>query len=84
MGEIVVKILGVGCSRCHSLEKEIRQIIEREGIKAHVERVEDMKEIMQYRLLAMPGLVINEHLVCAGRVPSRAELIALLQNGANQ
>ncbi len=84
MSELVVKILGVGCSRCHALENEIRRIVERERINARVERVDDMNELLRYRLLALPGLVIDEHLVSAGRVPSRAELTALLRNGANQ
>ncbi len=81
---LVVKILGVGCARCHALENEIRMIVERQGIMARVERVEDIDEMMRYRLLAVPGLVINEQLVCAGRVPSRAELMRLLQERGRQ
>ncbi len=76
---LVVKILGAGCARCHALENEIRMIVERQGIAARVERVEDIDEMMRYRLLAVPGLVINDRLVRAGRVPSRAELVRLLQ-----
>ena len=76
---LVVKILGAGCVRCRALENEIRMIVERQSIAAHVERVEDFEEMMRYRLLALPGLVINEQLVSAGRVPSRAEIVGFLQ-----
>ncbi len=81
MSQLVVKILGVGCSRCHALENEVRLIVQRQGLAARVERVEDIEEMRRYHLLAMPGLVINEQLVSAGRVPSRPELVRLLQEG---
>jgi N-acetylglucosamine malate deacetylase 2 len=76
---LVVKILGVGCARCYALENEIRLIVTQQGLAARVERVEDIEEMMHYRLLAVPGLVINDQLMCAGRVPSRAELMRFLQ-----
>jgi len=37
-----------------------------------------MKKIMEYPILATPALVINEKLVCSGRVPSKAEVTTFL------
>ena len=48
------------------------------SIEAKVEKVTDYAEIMKYKLLATPGLVINEKVVCAGRVPSEAEITTFL------
>lgn len=81
---IVVKILGVGCAACHDLEREVRAVVQARGIAASVVRVEDFFEMMRYRPLASPGLVVNERLVCAGRVPSRDEIIEFLQNGVSE
>lgn len=48
------------------------------GLDATIEKVEDMKKIMEYPILYTPGLVIDEKLVCAGKVPSKAEVTAFI------
>jgi hypothetical protein len=37
-----------------------------------------MDEIRAYPILATPGLVINERLVAAGRVPNLPEIVSLI------
>jgi len=50
------------------------------SIQAKVEKVTDYAEIMKYKILATPGLVINEKVVSAGRVPSEAEVTTWITN----
>ena len=73
-----IKILGPGCARCQQLEKTAREIVKELAIEATVEEVKDMKKIMQYPILTTPGLVIDEKLVCSGRVPTKAEVTNLI------
>jgi len=75
-----IKILGPGCARCHQLEKTTREVVKELGIDATIEEVKDINKIVDYAVLTTPGLVINEELVCAGRVPTRAELAQLIAN----
>ena len=75
-----VKILGTGCAKCQQLEKTTKEVVKELGIEATVEEVKDIKKIVEYAILMTPGLVINEEVVCAGRVPTKAELTHLIAN----
>ena len=69
-----IKVLGPGCARCDQLKKVTREVVKELGIDATVEEVKDIKQIMEYPILTTPGLVVNEELVCSGKVPNKAEV----------
>ena len=75
-----IKILGSGCARCHQLEKTAKEVVRDLGIDATIEEVKDINRIVEYAVLTTPGLVINEKLVCAGRLPTKAEFTQLITN----
>ena len=73
-----IKILGPGCARCHQLEQTTREVVKELGIDADIEDIKDMKKIMEYPILTTPGLVIDEKLVCSGRLPTKAEVTTFI------
>jgi small redox-active disulfide protein 2 len=75
---VKIKILGTGCARCQQLEKTTKEAVKELGIDAEVEKVQDMKKIMEYPILTTPGLVINEKLVSSGKVPTKAEVTTFI------
>ena len=77
---MIIKVLGPGCARCDQLKKTTRQVVEELGIDASVEEVKDIKKIMEYPILTTPGLVVDEELVCSGKVPDKAEVTRLIVN----
>ena len=74
-----IKILGKGCPNCQKVEEIAREAVANLGAVATFEKVKDVDEIKKYPILYTPGLVINEELVCAGRVPSQAEVSGWIQ-----
>ena len=77
---LTIKILGSGCENCKRLAWLAERAVGHLAIEAQVVKVTDYNEIMKYNILSTPGLVINEKLVSAGRIPSEAELTTFLTN----
>ena len=73
-----IKILGTGCARCHQLEKTAREVIKELGVEATLEEIKDITKIMEYPILATPGLVIDEKVVSSGQVPKKEDLKKLI------
>ena len=69
-----IKVLGPGCNNCHMVEEVARAAVAAVGVEAEFEKVTDRAEFARYGLLYTPGLVINEKLVAAGRIPNESEV----------
>ncbi len=77
---ITIKVLGSGCPNCKRVEALARQAVDVLKMQADVVKVTDYNQILDYNILATPGLVINEKVVCSGRIPSLDEIKTWLQN----
>jgi small redox-active disulfide protein 2 len=75
---LTVKVLGPGCANCKRLEQIARKVIADLALEALVEKVTEFPEIMKYPILSTPGLVVNEKVVCSGRIPDEAEVTTWL------
>jgi small redox-active disulfide protein 2 len=74
-----IKILGGGCANCKRLEAQTRKVVEKLDIDAEFIKVTDHNQIMEYPILATPGLVINEKVLSSGRIPSEIEIESWLK-----
>jgi small redox-active disulfide protein 2 len=80
---VTVKVLGSGCPSCKRLEAIVRTIAQRKTYPIEIQKVTEFMDIMHYRILATPGLVINEVVKSAGRIPSDADISAWLDAAAD-
>lgn len=73
-----IAILGTGCPKCRETAKIVRQAVEQADIRATIEKVEDLREIMKYRVMMTPAVAIDGQVRISGKVPTVDEVKALL------
>lgn len=77
-GICCIKVLGSGCKNCHDLLENTKQAVKAMGLSVDVEYVTDMQKIMEYGVMSMPSLVVNEKVVSMGMVLKAADVEKLL------
>lgn len=74
-----IKVLGPGCANCEKVEQHTKEALAmlqpQDGYE--LVKVSDPVDISTY-ILKTPGLVVNEQVVCEGRVPSAGEITTWL------
>lgn len=78
-GICCIKVLGSGCKSCHALLKAAQEAVRSIGLAIEVEYVTEMEKIMQYGVMSMPALVINEQVISMGKVLKANEVELLLK-----
>ncbi|MEB3103000.1 thioredoxin family protein [Ferviditalea candida] len=76
---MVLKILGTGCQKCKTLEKNAYEAVKLNGLDVSIEKVEDIPSIMGYGVMSTPALVLNEKVVSSGKVLTPQEIAQLIQ-----
>jgi small redox-active disulfide protein 2 len=75
---MIIKVLGTGCAKCDKLIDNVRIAMKESEVTAEVIKVEDFKEIMGYKVMSTPALVIDDVVKIKGRVASVAEIKTML------
>ena len=75
-----IKILGTGCPKCKTLEKNALEAVSEMGVNADISKVTEINKIMEYNIMMTPGLVINDKVKAFGRVPGKDEIKKLIQD----
>ncbi len=77
-----IKVLGPGCANCKRLYAEAEQAVKQLGMAAAITKVEKFDEIMTYKVMMTPALVINGQVKAAGRIPNLAEIVTWIASAA--
>jgi small redox-active disulfide protein 2 len=73
-----IQVLGVGCQNCRRVAANAEQAVRELGLSADVEKVEDIQEIVKFRVITLPALVVDGEVKALGRVPSVKEIKELI------
>ena len=74
-----MKVLGAGCKSCREQYENAKEAVEAMGLPVQVEYITDMQKVMEYGVMRMPALVVNEKVVSMGKILKAAEVEKLLR-----
>lgn len=78
-GICCIKVLGAGCKSCHDQYEYVRAAVKAMGLSVEVEYLTDMEKVMNYGVMSMPAIAINEKVVSTGKVLKTADVEKLLK-----
>lgn len=78
-GICCIKVLGAGCKSCHELYENAKEAVKAMGLSVEVEYITDMQKVMEYGVMSMPAVVVNEKVVSMGKVLKAADVEKLLR-----
>ena len=73
-GICCIKVLGAGCKSCHEQYEQAQQAADAMGLSVKVEYITDMQKVMEYGVMSMPAIVVNDRVVSMGKVLKAAEV----------
>ena len=78
-GICCVKVLGAGCASCHKQYENAKEAVKNMGLDTPVEYITDMQKVMEYGVMSMPAIVVNEKVVSMGKVLKASEVEKLFR-----
>jgi len=69
-----IKILGSGCSKCQTTEKNVKEALAESGLNAQVDKVTDAMEIAKFGVFMTPAVVIDGKVKSVGKIPDTKEI----------
>lgn len=63
-----IKVLGTGCAGCKALFATVEKVVADLGINASLVKEEDIMKIMEYNVMTLPAIVIDEKVVAKGKL----------------
>lgn len=69
-----IKILGSGCSKCQSTEKNVKEALAESGLDEKIDKVSDVVDIAKYGVFITPAVVIDGKVKSVGKIPDTEEI----------
>jgi small redox-active disulfide protein 2 len=77
--DVKIQVLGTGCAKCRQLTANAEKAVAELGLGVPVEKVEDLREIMKFKVMSTPALVIDGTVRSTGKVLSPEDVKAFLK-----
>jgi len=79
-----IKVLSLGCEMSARLEQQVAaalEVLRREipSLEATIQHVTEYDRVVKYPVSFVPTLMVNDRVVCTGRIPTVGEVTAWLR-----
>lgn len=78
-GICCIKVLGAGCASCHALYENTQAAVRTMELPVEVEYITDLQKVMEYGVMSVPALVVNEKVISTGKVLKVGDIQELLE-----
>jgi len=73
-----IQVVGPGCPRCQTTEKNVLNACAELDLAAEIEHVRNVPEFAKLGVMMTPAVLVDGKIVVSGKVPTVAELKELL------
>lgn len=73
-----IQILGTGCAKCRKLAETAEAAARELGLDYELVKVTEIGDILDFGVMATPGLAVDGKVLSAGKVPTVEQVKALL------
>lgn len=74
-----LQVLGTGCPKCKRLAENAEAAAKDAGIEYEIEKVTDVKDIMEFGVMLTPALAVDGEVKVVGKVPGVEEIKKMLE-----
>ena len=69
-----IEVVGPGCARCVTTEKNIQEAVKQLGIQAEIVKVTNVAEFAKKGVMFTPAVIVDGQVRVSGKIPSVEEL----------
>lgn len=73
-----IEVVGPGCARCVTTEKNVREALKQLGINAEVVKVTNVAEFAKKGIMFTPGVIVDGQVKVSGKIPTVEEIKEIL------
>lgn len=79
-----IQILGTGCPKCKKMAELAEAAAKELGLQYELEKVTEISDILDFGVMATPGLAVDGKVLAAGGVPTAEQVKRLLAQAAGK
>ncbi len=79
-----IKVVGPGCMNCEKLANMCQSVIIEKEIEGDIEKITDREKITELGIVMTPGLIINDKVLCSGKIPTQTTLEHWILDAVNK